>query len=372
MSPSSDIIKSREETISTFSKSISNTTQGFSDVMALCRLAFMLPETNSSLRDGIMEKMRAAFTTSDSPLPTRGNDLEMRVLAGGVLEQLLGGTDNIADVAALAVVCAPHIAEASEGCGRMFDDLGGSAKSHLVWQSGQRRKLAPTSDLKVEPTHTAVAEALKKLKPDEAVADATYMTKIHTQMVNIVNAMAKLTTNVDLVVNTAQKNAVKNQTILQEETDILWWLFGERSRDLKEPFENIGASSICLIAAKELADLTKMLPEHQTAAQFLSVALSKAGADPASGDVPLSEVVSSTPRHWREEWKGVLKEVMVPPTVASLCPVIKAVELSLGTDGGEWVGFWKKATGLPGDFALQPLSLSLQLYRECLLLRACR
>jgi hypothetical protein len=252
----------------------------------------------------------------------------------------------------------------------MQADLFESAVTHLTWQSERRRQLTPASELRVAPVHTKVEEALKKVKAAAIPFDATLTATMLTHLNNIVAAIAQLTANV----NSSHERMLKNQTIFEEEIDILWWVFNEQSRDLGKPLSTIPAESACLVAAKELADLTRILPEHQTAAQFLSAALNKSQIDLTRDDeanvIRLTEAINSSPRQWREQWRSSFKEAMVPPNLTSLCPIIKGIELSLQTEGDEWIGFWKKATGLIEDFALQPLDLSLRVYRECLLLRA--
>jgi len=66
---------------------------------------------------------------------------------------------------------------------------------------------------------------------------------------------------------------------------MLWWLVSEYSRDRNQSWKKVGLSATSIIAGKELADLTRIIPGPVAAAAFLDriVRLS----DSAKSQIPL-------------------------------------------------------------------------------------
>ena len=58
-------------------------------------------------------------------------------------------------------------------------------------------------------------------------------------------------------------------TIVSEETNMLWWLISEYSRDRGASWMTVGPFATPIIAGKELADLTRVIPGPVAAAAFL-------------------------------------------------------------------------------------------------------
>ena len=74
------------------------------------------------------------------------------------------------------------------------------------------------------------------------------------------------------------------QRLRQEESDILWWLFGEYSRDLEQHISELSLSASCIIVGKELADLILVFPGPIPAKTdiFLQMNTSSNGTDARS------------------------------------------------------------------------------------------
>jgi hypothetical protein len=58
--------------------------------------------------------------------------------------------------------------------------------------------------------------------------------------------------------------------IQDEELELLWWVFGERSDDLNQPFKDVPVKVQPLVFAKELASATKFLPGPASIKSLLS------------------------------------------------------------------------------------------------------
>ena len=91
-------------------------------------------------------------------------------------------------------------------------------------------------------------------------------------------------------------------TIVGEEANMLWWLVSEYSRDRNQSWKKVGLSATPIIAGKELADLTRIIPGPVAAAAFLDriVRLSDSAKSPKP--ISIKDAIEKTPREWREQY----------------------------------------------------------------------
>ena len=373
LSADDDLISCRQKGIEKFAKSVDKSRGAATSIAGLCRLAFDLPEPAKTNRQALLNRMQTAFVGADPKFAVRGNDLVMQILAGAVLEYLLiceQISTESRDRVVLAVKCAPVNGEKVGRVGAMFSDLLGNANFYAATEAGKRRQLIPATELAVAPAQRGVSETLKKISFEGAGGASS--TAEHLNITRVLVTQMGILAKEAGHLSEVQTKAVGNQKILEEEVNLLWWIFGRRSHDLDTPFEQIALASACLIAAKELADMTTTDLGHPSATEFLATALAEAPDQEKGDQIKLLDAVKQTPYDWRLEWYEAEGQVIVPTALGSLCPVALAVELSAQSDGDDWQGQWQKATGLPANYALTPNCLSQQLYDECLLMRACR
>lgn len=98
-----------------------------------------------------------------------------------------------------------------------------------------------------------------------------------SEMVGLGERMEEADYVVDLEDQTYVTSAIialvdKNKGLL-EETNILWWLFGESSVKLAEEFKKVGLPKICAIVARELFDLITFSVQPVQAKNILNKAL---------------------------------------------------------------------------------------------------
>jgi hypothetical protein len=147
---------------------------------------------------------------------------------------------------------------------------------------------------------------------------------------------------------------------------MLWWLFGEWSRDLKTRWKDVPRSAVPLIAGKEACDLTLVMPGHPCVLAFLDKVV-RFAYPKVPATVALKDAVNALPQDWRAAYAGARKV----PELEALAPVAHAMKLSLtaaGTDA--WPPFFQQATGVTANAALAPTTLACQMYQETLLFRA--
>lgn len=139
--------------------------------------------------------------------------------------------------------------------------------------------------------------------------------------------------------------------VTAEETNMLWWIFGGRSRDNNEAFTEIASETIPFVAAKELADLTTLLPGPVAIAAFADKVCQSGRSKPLESLVVNSAINKLPPSFVTEisaRWTG--------HRCLALCRLTQAIVMHTST----WGKTQKLAT----------MDLCLLFYRECLVLRA--
>lgn len=324
-------------------------------------LVRLLTGRNPAGKD-FLATFRGAFKTADPTFSMHGNDLELRVLAGSALAHLTEEKSAAAaDRAALALVCTTALtAVDARPWLPPFVEL---ADSYLEERSREVRR--------------RVSVTLPKFDPDglQASFDAfaqSFATQEWTGKIPT-TAKAAFTALSDAVGKFSRSTSQALSTLSwqeerrREESDVLWWVTAEYSRDLDRRMADVKLPGAAVVAGKELADLVS-LPGPLAAKSFLDKVLSTCGTKTAyRKPAGLAAAVAGTPRDWRAtlcKRAGVEK-------VSDLTPALGAVRHSLTTDGeDEWVPAYKKAYGLDPSVEATPTDLATIVYRECLLARA--
>jgi hypothetical protein len=278
--------------------------------------------------EGVLKEFRAALQNADPGFPMHGNDRHLAVLAGAELVDIIErGTRNHADLSALSLVCTaaqnlrksppvPEIPELAAG----YLDKPANERTPPALKSGQ----VDIIDLlkKAGPPHDVLAPEFQKVQSELAV--------------------------------------------VAEEANILWWLISEHSRDLKQPWSKEKASAMCLIAGKELADLTRVIPGPLAALAFLDRVV-KSGRTKRPSACSVVYAVNEAPLAWR----GKVLKVDYPSELEALLPIRYAIKLSLSSpDRNVWPPLFEKASGISSDAAKELYILAYQMYLEALLCRA--
>jgi hypothetical protein len=149
---------------------------------------------------------------------------------------------------------------------------------------------------------------------------------------------------------------------LQEETQVLWWLFGGWSEDAGGPFGKIKLPGGGLLLGAEFAKMTRFVPAHpQTEAILGRAVVQCAGSNEPA---PLCDVVSSTDLNWRRK----LISLVGPEDV--LTPVLCAITRSAESQGDHWHEAFQTVTGVSPKLSASPAEWAARLCTEILLRRA--
>lgn len=154
----------------------------------------------------------------------------------------------------------------------------------------------------------------------------------------------------------------KYVNIQDEELDILWWLEGGHSFDLSLDFSKVTAGHLPLAIARELGNLTKVLPGPPA----LSSLLSRTGLLHAPLQ-SIPDVVQGMPQEWLNK---AVDELPNDGISAHLTPILFAMQRRHEVHGkDDWIAAWTTTTGLPCEPLLSPIQIAAAAYREFSLTR---
>lgn len=197
------------------------------------------------------EWLRRPFQQAEPAFAMRGNDVEMRVLAAAILEEVSrAGHVSMRVFAGYAVAVAEHrgldcpISEVSEAAGRSLADLAGSRRQRSPRPSAKRPAVYSKAlkEAIEEYPATYVAETVKGLFKDVAVAAQ--------------KGADTAAENAEAVGEWAEEN----MRLAAEDTALLWWLLSGRSTTLGEQWASLPTHVLAVVAGRELAAAVVTVP----------------------------------------------------------------------------------------------------------------
>lgn len=321
-----------------------------STALELVRSLFEKPSKNAEFD----AEFRSSFRNSDSAFPMRDNNLEMQVLAAAVITEVLAADDvEIGDVTALAVSCAdfqgihPKI---------LLSEIVNHCENYLHERSCELRKSKIPVSIEPLAKSPDLVEVAKS-QPDTNVI----WSAIQPTIEKLELAPNKLVKSI----NDAFSILVETMNLQQEESNMLWWLFSASSRDLKLKMSDLGLAA-SLVAGKELADLTQILPGPVAAEAFLDRILDS--ADQKKATLTLRDALNT---ELVKDWKTKSTSQLNLDICDDICTVHYAIRQSANSDNDvEWMPSFAKRAGLSADDQISRVTLATQAYRERLLMKA--
>jgi hypothetical protein len=312
--------------------------------LELVRIFYLNPAKNKDF----MESYSGIFQHFDKAFPMRDNQIELSILSGAaIVNYIQNNTSDTADALALATVCtdcqgmAPLIPVA---------EIKGLAQKYLSERSAnlQRIEELPT----ISELETDLIEKLKAL-PTNAPG-SSYTNSIHKPIRDMFNSLVGTLESIEKNFSSTRKVIESRMSFQQEETNILWWVFGGYSRDLEKPMTDFEVPAASLIAGKELADLITNIPGPFSARAFLDKILFP-GQHEEQKPVTIKDAVNKTPKKWRER---LLQKINID-ILKDFCPVLCAVKSSVETDGqDDWLPFFKKSTQISPEKEIGNFSIT--------------
>jgi hypothetical protein len=316
-----------------------------SDVALLAKLAFRLKPQMGSPE---VAALRQALGGDG----TQPGDDELILLSASTLAAAMDSdSDSIAALAATVV--------SSMSCSGLRElkqpmDLIGIAENVLRQLSETARRRPSLEQVKlVAPTVDKNDEALMQAVNSEV-------------LLNVAQTLAAATNKAISAIARRQRDfegAVQKYVNIQdEELDILWWLEGGRSFDLSLDFSKVAAAHLPLAIARELGNLTKVLPGPPA---LLSL-LSRTGLQNAPLQ-SIPESVQAMPQEWLNE---AVEGLPSDGISANLTPILFAMQRRHEVFGkDDWIAVWSTTTGLPREAVLSPIQFAAAAYREFSLTR---
>lgn len=289
---------------------------GRDEVVSLTRLFYQLGEPNQQF----LTEFRTEFQKPDPAFPMKGNDRELIVLAGAeLIDVMQRSPHDVADLATLCVVCA---AAQNLRKSPAVPEIPEIAARHLSKRSMSRAKSSPNENGFTDKSLASLATEVQNLRSKLAVID--------------------------------------------EESNILWWLISEYSRDLDKRWRKFPVQEVSIVVGKELADLTRVIPGPVAAAAFLDRVV-QSGRTKSVSSVSVINALCKTPLEWRQ---GYVKEAY-PNELEPVLPLSHGLKLSLSApDEDAFPPLFEKATGISANAKLAPYILAYQMFLEVLVRRS--
>ncbi|MEO0368649.1 MAG: GTPase-associated system all-helical protein GASH [Pseudomonadota bacterium] len=256
------------------------------------------------------------FQQQDAAFRMRDNELELATLAGAALVQLSEDkkSGNTAILGMLAASCC-GLCEPI-GPAEIIEDIRSQYEANTLQRFQENNQSVKHSTINLS---AVMNEIEKHCTAGQLPQAGPAIKKAFESLASHVNSSNQSHTR-------AYRKVVSIQSRLEEECNVLWWCFGQQSRDFVKPFSKIHRGSRSIVAGKELAHLVS-IPGPSAAVSFLSRCLNLKSADTAKPDIELLQCVLKLPKDWRES----VRDEVCQDNATGLCPVVTAILKSTET-----------------------------------------
>jgi hypothetical protein len=293
------------------------------------------------------ERLRACFKQADPGFRIR-DDYALRVLSGVVLLSLLRTNPETAVQSEAQCFAATAVLSCSLGLTRADcrpNELLSVAVDFVNDQAAQRRKIAPVNFV---GDVNLIKKAQRRLKA--MAKTSSFGLPQAKELSSIIEPVVDLLPTIP--------DLLHNQNILQEESDMAWWVQAGHSRTLERPLDEVPEALLPIVIGLELAERTRVLPSGN-AARFLITHLLKLNGH-RNLEVSLLELPLENHEAWVEE---VLK--VVPLTAPRVTPLLFL--LSAWRDRGlQWHKDYASSSGIAPETRLPAEKVGYAFYQECL------
>lgn len=286
----------------------------------------------------------------DSTYISTDDALEIRVICAGATAHLLTKRSHAANAIALSVLCGIFQRNDLES---FVSEVAGICKRALITEAARVRD----SDL-VFPVFSpkTINESLKAQAPPPDLPSVQS---------NLAGAITAVTNSLSNYLGTANEAISQIRTVQQEESDILWWLMGAHSLKTNLPFSKTKQSELALIAAYDLASITRLTPGPAAAEAFLDHVLRFAASKKEK--TSLQDAVNTMNAQVKGELGQSADHCHVP---WDLIPCYAAIPKSIEVGGGKgWETAFSTLTGLDAATPVKSTALAYQAYMERILVR---
>jgi hypothetical protein len=184
-------------------------------------------------------------------------------------------------------------------------------------------------------------------------------TQMQQPLEAVLKGLSETINNVAALTENAAQMLERADAVLLEESNIVWWVFGGFSRDVGTRFSEMVPGFAAVLAGKELADLTRIMPCHRATPAYLDKQLEVH----RSKKLTLNELIEQISHDWIVKFKPAKDMLDLAPISFLLSSVAD------GLDARAAMQLAKKNLNVSSG-AVDVLTIGMQIYTECLSLKA--
>ena len=185
--------------------------------------------------------------------------------------------------------------------------------------------------------------------------------------VNVNKEFSNIKKSIDSIINSLHQEIYYRDISLKtlsEETNILWWIFGENSSELEQHFSKVGFQKMSILSGMELAELTTIASAHPSSKAFISKVLMMSGMK-RNSKLSVAEAIDSVDFYIREK----ISENYYHNEYFKVMPILHAIDCSVKMgEGGSWIDLFNNYFNEKDfDKKYSPNLISNQIFREILI-----
>jgi hypothetical protein len=311
-------------------------------IFDLVQLYFEQPDLN-------LTWLRDEFIQEDPAFSLVDNQRECIVLAATMLDAKIALGNSQAILALLTTSVSGKRVAAEFGW--LLDE----AKAGFLRQAvAARQPEKIDTSLKVTTTQQKVAEELAATPVNDWPTLLGNVGKVRTEASEASKAIATQASAAFVAME-------KQLKYMREETQILWWLFGEHSRTLNHHFSAYSPGVAAIVAGVDLGNLTTASILGPVAAPAMLERVLRLTNVEKGRKYCLADVLDGIEVNELQALRIFGKDQ--PPRVF---PVMTAIAKAKDSPGA-WRGSFEKLTGIKATTEFEPIELATQIYHEHLL-----
>lgn len=293
-----------------------------------------------------LDEMTRIFLEEDPLFKQKDNLLELRVLAGAVVNEIIETPKHKEKIStAIALKCSLFGINTKD---LINTEIITRNNNFLIEESLRQREFED----KRTPINLSFEPSIPDTNPATLIA---IFTKINEQL-------HKATVSLN---EKSDYNSRRIQ-VLEEESNIHWWIFRCFSNVLSKPLKDVEYEIAPLIIGKELNHLILILPWPLAFEEYLKKVIYDSFPGVMNKEILLKDAINAL-----KKLKTDLFSTNHTGLVGNICPLITAYSLSnqSGDETG-WFSFFEKSTDIKPTIKLSCIELAKQSFFESMLLKS--
>lgn len=343
--PNPDMLAGRWQSAASYGEGL---TAG--DVPGLVRIARALLTDDAPAVVALRDHMR----DDDPAFRARDNRQELAIIAAAALVTCyVEGSSNSSAAAALLISAGVYV-------------NGPPVVTSLVSES--HRYIADTAltvRRPIRPTPATLPKAVGEALAQLSSGSVTSVEELRPGFADLGSALEQFGTNLRNATNRVSQYVKAMNDVVSEQSDLLWWLFGDEILNSSTRYANLKRPAVPLVAGVDVGRLSRFAVPPRSASEFASHKLHALGVD-SDATTTLEEAVDALPSDWLEstveETSGIEEVQDLVPLHACLLWRARAAE--------GWPSAVRKQTAFDPAIEIGALELALATMSESSALQA--